>query len=143
MMNIRLMTKIDLPQVISLHHQLFKQEFNFEDYVQDKLFHYGIVIEENDQVLGYLVGQIIFEMSDLYYVAVHPDYQSRGYGKLLVEQFIYDACQKDSDTMSLEVRISNQAAIRLYEKCGFISVGTRVRYYADGEDALLMTRNFR
>ncbi len=143
MMNIRLMTKIDLPQVISLHHQLFKQEFNFEDYVQDKLFHYGIVIEENDQVLGYLVGQIIFEMSDLYYVAVHPDYRSRGYGKLLVEQFIYDACQKDSDTMSLEVRISNQAAIRLYEKCGFISVGTRVRYYADGEDALLMTRNFR
>lgn len=142
-MNIRLMTKIDLPQVISLHHQLFKQEFNFEDYVQDKLFHYGIVIEENDQVLGYLVGQIIFEMSDLYYVAVHPDYRSRGYGKLLVEQFIYDACQKDSDTMSLEVRISNQAAIRLYEKCGFISVGTRVRYYADGEDALLMTRNFR
>ena len=142
-MNIRLMTEKDLPQVISLHHQLFKQEFNFEDYVQDKLFHYGIVIEENDQVLGYLVGQIIFEMSDLYYVAVHPDYRSRGYGKLLVEQFIYDACQKDSDTMSLEVRISNQAAIRLYEKCGFISVGTRVRYYADGEDALLMTRNFR
>lgn len=142
-MNIRLMTEKDLPQVISLQHQLFKQQFNFEDYVQDKMFHYGIVIEETDQVVGYLVGQIIFEMSDLYYVAVHPNYRSRGYGKLLVDQFIHDAYKNDGDTMSLEVRMSNQAAIRLYEKCGFISVGTRARYYADGEDALLMTRNFK
>ncbi|MDO5793730.1 MAG: ribosomal protein S18-alanine N-acetyltransferase [Turicibacter sp.] len=142
-MNIRLMTEKDLPQVISLHHQLFKQQFNFEDYVQDKMFHYGIVIEETDQVVGYLVGQIIFEMSDLYYVAVHPNYRSRGYGKLLVDQFIHDAYKNDGDTMSLEVRMSNQAAISLYEKCGFISVGTRARYYADGEDALLMTRNFK
>lgn len=142
-MNIRLMTEKDLPQVISLQHQLFKQQFNFEDYVQDKMFHYGIVIEETDQVVGYLVGQIIFEMSDLYYVAVHPNYRSRGYGKLLVDQFIQDAYKNDGDTMSLEVRMSNQAAISLYEKCGFISVGTRARYYADGEDALLMTRNFK
>ncbi|MDO4926456.1 MAG: ribosomal protein S18-alanine N-acetyltransferase [Turicibacter sp.] len=142
-MNIRLMTEKDLPQVISLQHQLFKQQFNFEDYVQDKMFHYGIVIEETDQVVGYLVGQIIFEMSDLYYVAVHPNYRSRGYGKLLVDQFIHDAYKNDGDTMSLEVRMSNQAAISLYEKCGFISVGTRARYYADGEDALLMTRNFK
>lgn len=142
-MNIRLMTEKDLPQVISLQHQLFKQQFNFEDYVQDKMFHYGIVIEETDQVVGYLVGQIIFEMSDLYYVAVHPNYRSRGYGKLLVDQFIHDAYKNDGDTMSLEVRMSNQAAISLYEKCGFIPVGTRARYYADGEDALLMTRNFK
>ena len=82
-------------------------------------------------------------MSDLYYVAVHPNYRSRGYGKLLVDQFIHDAYKNDGDTMSLEVRMSNQAAISLYEKCGFISVGTRARYYADGEDALLMTRNFK
>lgn len=142
-MNIRLMTEKDLSQVISLQHQLFKQQFNFEDYVQDKMFHYGIVIEETDQVVGYLVGQIIFEMSDLYYVAVHPNYRSRGYGKLLVDQFIHDAYKNDGDTMSLEVRMSNQTAISLYEKCGFISVGTRARYYADGEDALLMTRNFK
>ena len=140
---IRSIEEKDLPQVISLHHELFKQEFNFEDYVQNKPFHYGIVIEENNQMVGYLVGQMIFEMSDLYYVAVHPNYRSKGYGNLLVEQLINEACQNDGDTMSLEVRISNQAAIRLYEKCGFISVGIRQRYYADGEDALLMTRNLK
>lgn len=137
------MEERDLPQVISLHDELFKQEFNFDDYVQNKVFHYGIVMEENNQIVGYLVGQMIFEMSDLYYVAVHPNYQSKGYGNLLVEQFINDACQNDGDTMSLEVRISNQVAIRLYERCGFISVGIRKRYYADGEDALLMTRNLK
>ena len=129
---IRSIEEKDLPQVISLHHELFKQEFNFEDYVQNKPFHYGIIIEENNQMVGYLIGQMIFEMSDLYYVAVHPNYRSKGYGNLLVEQFINEACQNDGDTMSLEVRISNQAAIRLYEKCGFISVGIRQRYYAEG-----------
>ena len=143
MMNIRLMREEDLFQVTSLHDVLFKQSFNFEDYVQEKMFHYGIVIEIDHQIVGDLVGQIIFEMSDLYYVAVNPDYRSKGYGRLLVEQFIQDACKNEGDTMSLEVRMSNHTAIRLYEKCGFISVGTRARYYADGEDALLMTRNFR
>ena len=68
---IRSIEEKDLPQVISLHHELFKQEFNFEDYVQNKPFHYGIIIEENNQMVGYLIGQMIFEMSDLYYVAVH------------------------------------------------------------------------
>lgn len=142
-MKIRLMNECDLPEVISLHDVLFKQSFNFEDYVQDKMFHYGIVAELDNKIVGYLVGQIIFEMSDLYYVAVDPDYRAKGYGRLLVEKFVEDACKREGDTMSLEVRMSNQAAISLYEKCGFISVGTRTRYYADGEDALLMTRNFK
>ena len=75
MMNIRLMREEDLFQVTSLHDVLFKQSFNFEDYVQEKMFHYGIVIEIDHQIVGYLVGQIIFEMSDLYYVAVNPDYR--------------------------------------------------------------------
>ena len=61
----------------------------------------------------------------------------------LLNNLSEDACKNEGDTMSLEVRMSNHTAIRLYEKCGFISVGTRARYYADGEDALLMTRNFR
>ena len=91
MMNIRLMREEDLFQVTSLHDVLFKQSFNFEDYVQEKMFHYGIVIEIDHQIVGYLVGQIIFEMSDLYYVAVNPDYRSKGYGRLLVERFIQDA----------------------------------------------------
>ena len=142
-MKVRLMKSSDLPDVISLHEGLFKQSFNFEDYVEDEMFHYGIVLEVEDKVIGYLVGQIIFEMSDLYYVAVNPDYRGNGYGQLLVDKFIEDACKNQGDVMSLEVRMSNQVAIHLYEKCGFISVGKRERYYADGEDALLMTRNFK
>ena len=142
-MKVRLMKSNDLPDVISLHEGLFKQSFNFEDYVEGKTFHYGIVLELEDKVIGYLVGQIIFEMSDLYYVAVNPDYRGKGYGQLLVDKFIEDAFKNEGDVMSLEVRMSNQAAICLYEKCGFISVGKRERYYADGEDALLMTRNFK
>ena len=63
--------------------------------------------------------------------------------KQISDKFIEDACKNEGDIMSLEVRMSNQSATRLYEKCGFTSVGKRERYYADGEDALLMTRNFK
>ena len=42
--------------------------------------------------------------------------------------------------MTLEVRRSNYVAIHLYEQCGFLSAGIRKNYYADSEDAVLMTR---
>lgn len=115
MMNIRLMREEDLFQVTSLHDVLFKQSFNFEDYVQEKMFHYGIVIEIDHQIVGYLVGQIIFEMSDLYYVAVNPDYRSKGYGRLLVEQFIQDACKNEGDTAMFDFTGHPLASLHVFE----------------------------
>lgn len=49
-------------------------------------------------------------------------------------------CRRDgAESVLLEVRASNEAALRLYDSLGFQRVGLRRRYYADGEDALLMT----
>lgn len=142
-MLIRTMTLEDIPQVLALHEQLFNQSFNFIDYATEKDFYYGIIMEVEGSIVGYLVGQIIFEMSDLYYVAVDPQYRSLGYGRLLVEYFIQDAFDMNGESMTLEVRRSNQIAISLYKKCGFVPVGVRPNYYADSEDAILMIRKFK
>ena len=106
------------------------------------MFHYGIVLEDKGEILGYLAGQLVFEMGDLFYIAVNPTKRGNGYGLKLMDKFISDAKCLLAETISLEVRVSNQPAISLYEKCGFLRASVRKNYYSDGEDALLMVYYF-
>jgi len=78
--------------------------------------------------------------AELLRIAVAPEARGQGLGHALLE-----ACQRDLAGegllhLFLEVRPSNDPAIRLYEACGWASCGRRHRYYTDGEDALLMQR---
>lgn len=133
--------KIDSSDIVSLnnlHKKTFNQDFDFNNYAEEKIFHYGILMEDNGQIIGYLVSQLVFEIGDLFYIAIDATRQGKGYGLELMNRFISDAKSMAVETISLEVRISNQAAIALYEKCGFSRAIVRKNYYSDGEDALLM-----
>lgn len=73
-------------------------------------------------------------------IAVKPDYRRRGLGELLLVSLIDLACQARVSSLYLEVRVSNTAAKRLYEKYGFMVNRLRKGYYSDtGEDAWEMT----
>lgn len=137
-MNIRNIIESDVVKLNQLHKSLFLQEFNFIDYAEQKPFHYGIIFENNDRIIGYLIGQLIFEMGDLFYIAVDSNDRGNGIGIKLMNFFMQDARSQGVETISLEVRLSNEAAISLYKKCGFHQIGLRKNYYADGEDAALM-----
>lgn len=137
-MNIRKIIDSDVLELEQFHESLFSQGFNFTDYAENKPFHYGIVVEENDEIIGYLVGQLIFEMGDLFYIAVDSNYRGSGIGIKLMNFFMQEAKSQGVETISLEVRLSNRPAISLYKKCGFQQIGSRKNYYADGEDAALM-----
>jgi len=138
MVKIRLLETRDLDFVQHLHQATFQQPFNFGDYLSGARYHYGLVLEVEGELLGYLVGRIIYEEADLYYVAIAPPFYGKGYGKQLIKAFIAQSCALGGERISLEVRASHVATIRLYEKCGFETVGIRNKYYGDGEDALLM-----
>lgn len=72
-------------------------------------------------------------------IAVHPQARRQGHASHILRHILAEAGQKRVRKISLEVRVSNQAAQALYRKFGFRLVGTRPRYYANnGEDALLM-----
>ena len=62
---------------------------------------------------------------------------------MLLEQAFRLALEKEAETMALEVRASNSAAISLYEQLGFIRVGIRARYYDSFEDAILMEKTLK
>ena len=74
-------------------------------------------------------------------VCVHPEYRSRGLGSRLLQRLLTLARKHGADTAFLEVRISNRAALGLYQKLGFNEIGLRRGYYPleDGkEDAVLL-----
>jgi ribosomal-protein-alanine N-acetyltransferase len=72
-------------------------------------------------------------------IAVAPEYRGRGVGELLLNHLIEEALALNSEMLTLEVRVSNTVAQKLYLKYGFRPAGTRPRYYTDNnEDALLM-----
>jgi [ribosomal protein S18]-alanine N-acetyltransferase len=75
-------------------------------------------------------------------MAVHPNYRRQGLGSKMLLKLLEVARHRGIKYATLEVRVSNEAAIALYTKLGFTSVGKRPKYYADnGEDALVLWRS--
>lgn len=94
------------------------------------------------EVVGFLGYWLIADEVHISTFAVHPNHRTRRIGEKLLLSALADARRQGAEIATLEVRVSNQPAVRLYEKLGFQSVGRRVGYYRDnGEDALLMTQS--
>lgn len=99
-------------------------------FVGDKLVGHGGFTSVVDE--GYITN-----------VAVHPDFRRKGIAFRLTESLKSEAQKLKLSFLTLEVRESNLAAIKLYEKTGFKPVGKRKRFYSDPtEDAIIMTLNF-
>lgn len=91
-------------------------------------------------VLAYGGFWIIVDEAHISTLAVHPDWRGRGLGEVMLVSLIDAAILLDAAELTLEVRVSNQAAQNLYRKYAFAIVGRRKRYYRDNdEDALIMT----
>ena len=92
------------------------------------------------QILGYGGFWLFLDEAHICTLAVHPDWQGRGLGALLLTSLIEHAIELDAAIVTLEVRASNLMAQKLYRRYGFAQVGLRKRYYSDNsEDALIMT----
>lgn len=81
----------------------------------------------------------ILEEAHITILAVHPQYQRQGLGQALLYGLLCAAEARNLERATLEVRVSNQPALALYQKFGFQTAGRRRRYYQDtGEDALIL-----
>lgn len=110
-----------------------------------------IVAEFQGNIVGYIMCRIEHGFSDvrkLHFakkghvisVAVMPEFRRRSIGRGLVESALSALSGLSADECFLEVRITNDAAIELYRKLGFEITRTISRYYYDGSDAYVMTR---
>jgi len=96
----------------------------------------------DQQVAGYLCSWLICGELQIQNLATSPPFRRRGVGQMLLNYVIERSCQQGLLSAWLEVREDNQAAIHLYLASGFEVQGRRKKYYQDGEDALLLGRNF-
>lgn len=98
---------------------------------------------EGEKLVGYIGGRTIAGETEIFNVAVSPEYRRKGIGKKLIEKFIEASKEKETDVIFLEVRASNLPAINLYEGAGFVFCGIRKDYYDDPkENAILMRLAF-
>ena len=100
-----------------------------------------LVAVDGDEVVGFIACAGQGDSWHILNVTVHPEHRRRGIGGLLVDGVISALDGRPYDRYTLEVRVSNDAAIRLYRQRGFVDCGVRPRYYSDNqEDALIMWR---
>jgi [ribosomal protein S18]-alanine N-acetyltransferase len=98
-----------------------------------------VVAIENDRVVGFCGLLIAVDEGHITNVAVDPTARRRGYAMALMLVVVRQAIAKSLRALTLEVRVSNKAAITLYQRFGFAPGGVRPRYYPDNnEDALIM-----
>ncbi len=110
-----------------------------------------IVAEITSEIAGYIMCRIetglpdfgllgIAKRGHVISIAVLPEYQRKGMGEALMREAMVAMRQYKAKDCYLEVRVSNSQAINMYKKLGFETSRTVRGYYADGEDAAIMTR---
>ena len=105
----------------------------------NRLAHY-VVARVEGMVVGYAGMWLMVDEAHITTFAVDPDWRRQGVGERLLVALLDLARARAAREATLEVRLSNLPARRLYEKYGFRPVGLRPRYYSDdNEDALIMT----
>lgn len=99
-----------------------------------------LVARLEDVVIGFAGIWLMVDEAHVTTFAVDPAWRRRGVGERMLLALLDVSVARRAREATLEVRLSNTAARRLYEKYGFRPVGVRPRYYSDnGEDALIMT----
>ncbi len=100
-----------------------------------------LVARDGDKVLGYMGAYLILDEISINQVAVRGECRRQGVADALVAEFVALAAARRMESMTLEVRESNTAAISLYQKHGFFPEGRRKAFYTDPlEDGIIMTK---
>ena len=97
---------------------------------------------DGETVAGYIGSQAVLDEADIMNVAVHPSYRRRGIAKALLQELERCLSEKGVEILALEVRASNEPAIRLYNQLGYTLAGIRKNYYFHPkEDALILKKH--
>jgi ribosomal-protein-alanine N-acetyltransferase len=141
---IRQAARADLLDVFRLEKEVFPQPWPYSAF-ERQLGTPGFLVAE-DTGAGALAGYVVADdipghgrpLGHIKDLAVHPDRRGEGVGQALLGRGLSVLAEQGARSVKLEVRESNEAARRLYQKFDFEYLRTLPRYYADGEDAYVM-----
>ncbi len=137
------MTKDDIDYVVEIESEAYGKHHwaksSFYDEMSNNLAKYYTAKDLSGKIIGYAGTWHIIDEGHITTIAVKKEYLRNHIGEAIVNRIIQDCYKDNIKYLTLEVRVSNIPAIKLYEKYGFQSLGTRKAYYQDNnEDALIM-----
>jgi [ribosomal protein S18]-alanine N-acetyltransferase len=141
---IRRMKADDLPEVRTIEALAFSNpwsETTFRGEIQNTSISFPMVVVQrpSERVIGYIIYWQIGADVQVNNIAVHPDFRGKGIGEALMRYAIAKVRERGATFVTLEVRVSNAAAVTLYKKLGFEVLGLRKNYYTNpDEDAYLL-----
>ncbi len=131
----------DLPEIMNIERLSFKETYPrgvFILFLENNPDTF-LVAEYNRKVVGYVMAYLKPDLEGhVMSIAVHPNYRGNGIGSTLMSEVIGRLFRLGAKYVGLEVRVSNERAIKLYERFGFIKAKRIMAYYSDGEDAYYM-----
>ena len=145
----------DIISVMEINLRTLPEHYSdyFYESLLEELPEAFVVAEISNKIVGYIMCKMEHGFSNfkklgfvkkghVVSIAVMNEHRSKGFGSALVNESITGVKIRQCSELYLEVRCSNNDAVRLYEKLGF-SINQRLKtYYRDGEDAYLMAINF-
>ena len=147
---IRLMIESDLEQVMLIENEAFiapwrSQDFLYELHENPINVIYVLEIEEDGKkkIIGFIDFMVTFSSSTISQIAIAKEHRRKGFAKILLDSMLKhlkNGYPDEVETITLEVRKHNAAAIAFYEKNGFEAVLIKPHYYDNGDDAIYMIR---
>jgi ribosomal-protein-alanine N-acetyltransferase len=138
------MDAADLSVVTKIEKETFPVPFSgslFLKFMDQDAFYCWVVLSGNE-VIGYLIYSCAADEIDILNIAVSSKMRGKGVGNTLMGYLYQHAGELGGERIFLEVRPSNEEAIKFYEHLGFVKVGVRPGYYHDsGEDALVYSKD--
>ncbi|ENU92688.1 ribosomal-protein-alanine acetyltransferase [Acinetobacter vivianii] len=137
------MQERDLESVAAIERLVQTHPWSKQQFQESLASYQCTVYEQANQVVGFCILQPVLDEANLLLMAIHPSQQGKGLGYALLDDSIQQL-KNNPIQIFLEVRESNTAAIRLYEKTGFHQIDLRKNYYPnpDGsrEHAVIMVK---
>ncbi len=135
----------DLERLITIENTCFEidrlSKRSFLHFLKPGAHEIKVVLIDN-VIVGYVV--ILYrsgtQLARLYSLAVHPDYHGKGIARYMIEHAEQSARDRSCAFMRLEVSVKNTAALQLYKKCNYSTIGNIPAYYEDGSDAIRMEK---
>jgi ribosomal-protein-alanine N-acetyltransferase len=128
------LSESDLARVVAIEQTAYSHPWtigNFKDAL--KTGYAAFKLEAGEHLLGYLLAMQVVDEVHLLNITVAPDFQRQGWAQALLEYLKLWSLQQGANCLWLEVRESNERAIKLYQAFGFEQVGLRKDYYPAGQ----------
>ncbi|HIQ89596.1 TPA: ribosomal protein S18-alanine N-acetyltransferase [Candidatus Galligastranaerophilus faecipullorum] len=137
------MTLSSLDEVMVIEELAYGQHHwsrdSFAAEIDNQISDYNCAVAQSGQIAGYMGLWKIIDEGHVTNLAIHPDFRRKGAAKVLLLNALDECYREKIKYLTLEVRVSNLGAIKLYESFGFKSLGLRKKYYQNNnEDALIM-----